>query len=240
MVDPVRLQKFLAAAGVCSRRKAEKMILQRRVAVNGNIVTRLGTRLQADTDRVTVDGQAVTTVKTLVYIMLNKPVGVVTSCSHPGQRTVLDLVHVKERIYPVGRLDKDSRGLLLLTSDGGLHHRLLHPSFDHEKEYEAEVDGYIPDGALRHLADGVMLKGRRTRPAAIERLSGRRFRITLKEGRNRQVRRMVGKVGRRVINLKRVRVAGIRLGRLPEGSWRHLTAREKKLLLKAVHPDHAL
>lgn len=239
-MDPVRLQKFLAAAGVCSRRKAENLIRQGRVAVNGEIVTQLGTRVRADTDRVAVDGRPVAAGQSLVYIMLNKPVGVVSSCSHPGQQTVLDLVCVKERIYPVGRLDKDSRGLLLLTSDGHLHHRLLHPSFDHEKEYEVEVDRFIPDGALRRLAGGVKLKGRKTRPAEITRISGRRFRMVLKEGRNRQVRRMVSKVGRSVTDLKRVRVAGIRLGKLPEGSWRHLTLGERETLLKGIDTDHVL
>ncbi len=239
-MQPVRLQKFLAAAGVCSRRRAEDLIRQGRVAVNAEIVTQLGTRVRPGTDRVTVDGRPVRAAPPRMYIVLNKPVGVVSSCSHPGQRTVLDLVRVKERIYPVGRLDKDSRGLLLLTSDGALHHRLLHPSFDHEKEYEVEVDAFIPDGALRRLARGVVLSGRKTRPAKIQRISGRRFRIVLKEGRNRQVRRMVGKVGRRVVDLKRVRMAGIRLGSLPEGAWRHLTDREKKMLLEDIDTDHAL
>jgi 23S rRNA pseudouridine2605 synthase/23S rRNA pseudouridine2604 synthase len=239
-MEPVRLQKFLAAAGVCSRRKAEDLIRQGRVAVNGEIVTELGTRVRPGTHHVTVDGRPVKGGQPMVYIMLNKPVGVVSSCSHPGQRTVMDLVRVRERIYPVGRLDKDSRGLLLLTSDGSLHHRLLHPSFDHEKEYEVEVDGYISDGALRRLAGGVLLKGRKTRPAEVVRLSGRRFRIVLKEGRNRQVRRMVGKVGRRVIDLKRVRMAGIRLGSLPEGSWRHLSPHEREMLLKGMDADHAV
>lgn len=239
-MQPVRLQKFLAAAGVCSRRRAEDLIRQGRVAVNAEIVTQLGTRVRPGTDRVTVDGRHVRAAPPRMYIVLNKPVGVVSSCSHPGQRTVLDLVRVKERIYPVGRLDKDSRGLLLLTSDGALHHRLLHPSFDHEKEYEVEVDAFIPDGALRRLARGVVLSGRKTRPAKIQRISGRRFRIVLKEGRNRQVRRMVGKVGRRVVDLKRVRMAGIRLGSLPEGAWRHLTDREKKMLLEDIDTDHAL
>ena len=239
-MQPVRLQKFLAAAGVCSRRRAEDLIRQGRVAVDGEIVTRLGTKIAPDTQRVTVDAKPVSGAQPRVYIMLNKPVGVVSSCRHPGQRTVLDLVRVRERIYPVGRLDKDSRGLLLLTSDGALHHRLLHPSFDHEKEYEVEVDAFIADGALRRLAEGVVIGGRRTRPARVARISGRRFRIVLREGRNRQVRRMVGKVGRRVVDLRRVRVAGIRLGNLPEGAWRHLTDRERKMLLKDIDTDHAL
>ena len=131
----------------------------------------------------------------LIYIALNKPVDYVTSCSHPGEKVVVDLVDIAERIYPVGRLDKDSTGLLLLTNDGRIHHRLSHPSFDHEKEYDVTVARPISDGALKKMRDGLPLMGTRTRPARISRLSARRFRIVLQEGKNRQIRRMVRKVG---------------------------------------------
>jgi len=233
-MEPMRLQKYLSAAGVCSRRKAEVLIAAGRVSINGETVARMGTRVDPRTDRVRVDGRAVRLQRKQIYIALHKPVGVVTSCSHPGERTVLDLVDVGQRVYPVGRLDKDSTGLLLLTNDGRLHHGLLHPSFDHEKEYEVRVDRVIADGALRHLAKGVVLKGRRTQPARVRRLSGRVFRIILTEGRNRQVRRMVRKVGCRVTSLKRVRVACIQIGDLPAGSWRYLTAEEQNRLLKGI------
>lgn len=233
-MEPMRLQKYLSAAGVCSRRKAEVLIAAGRVSINGETVARMGTRVDPRTDRVRVDGRAVRLQRKQIYIALHKPAGVVTSCSHPGERTVLDLVDVGQRVYPVGRLDKDSTGLLLLTNDGRLHHGLLHPSFDHEKEYEVRVDRVIADGALRHLAKGVVLKGRRTQPARVRRLSGRVFRIILTEGRNRQVRRMVRKVGCRVTSLKRVRVACIQIGDLPAGSWRYLTAEEQNRLLKGI------
>ncbi len=233
-MEPMRLQKYLSAAGVCSRRKAEVLIAAGRVSINGETVARMGTRVDPRTDRVRVDGRVVRLRRKQIYIALHKPAGVVTSCSHPGERTVLDLVDVGQRVYPVGRLDKDSTGLLLLTNDGRLHHGLLHPSFDHEKEYEVRVDRVIADGALRHLAKGVVLKGRKTQPAMVRRLSGRVFRIILTEGRNRQVRRMVRKVGCRVTSLKRVRVACIQIGDLPEGSWRYLTAEEQNRLLKGI------
>jgi 23S rRNA pseudouridine2605 synthase/23S rRNA pseudouridine2604 synthase len=145
---------------------------------------------------------------------------------------VVDLVDLPHRVYPIGRLDKDSVGLLLLTNDGRLHHQLSHPSFDHEKEYEVTVQHPIADGVLHRLARGVDLEGVKTRQARVKRLSGRRFRIVLKEGRNRQIRRMVSKMGHNVVRLKRIRMANVRLGNLPSGNWRHLTAAEKKKLLK--------
>lgn len=230
----MRLQKYLSAAGVCSRRHGETYILQGRVRVNGQVVTVLGTRVDPQTDRIEVDGRPVAVETRLLYIALNKPKGCVTSCDHAGEQVVADLIDLPQRLFPVGRLDKDSTGLLLMTNDGRLHHRLAHPSFDHEKEYEVTVERPIADGALNHLAEGVMLKGTRTRPAKIQRLSGRRFRIVLKEGRNRQIRRMVRNVGHQVIRLKRVRVANIRLGSLPPGAWRHLTEKEKNKLLKNI------
>jgi pseudouridine synthase len=233
-MDAIRIQKYLSSAGICSRRKAESYIRAGRVRVNGQTVTVLGTKIDPHKDRIEVDGRPVGAPAQKLYIALNKPKGYVTSCDHPGQDLVVDLVDLPDRIYPVGRLDKDSVGLLLLTNDGRLHHRLSHPSFDHEKEYEVSVKHPIDDGTLAHLSRGVVLKGGRTRPARVERLSGHRFRIVLKEGRNRQIRRMVRKMGHEVIRLKRIRVANIRLGRLPTGAWRHLTPAEKNTLLNGI------
>jgi pseudouridine synthase len=242
-MEPVRLQKWLASAGVCSRRRGEALILEGRVAVNGAVVTQLGVKIDPDTDRVAVDGVAVAAAQDpLVYIILNKPRGVVTSCEQEGVPVVVDLVDCDTRIYPVGRLDNDSTGLVLLTNDGRLHHGLLHPSFDHEKEYEVTVARPIPDGALQHMAAGMPLMGTRTRPALVRRTAGRRFRITLQEGKNRQIRRMVRKVGNHVVRLKRVRMASLRLGNLKEGQWRHLTTREVAGLLRTLPggtPSHA-
>jgi 23S rRNA pseudouridine2605 synthase/23S rRNA pseudouridine2604 synthase len=230
----MRLQKFLSGAGACSRRKGEAYIRAGRVSVNGKIVTELGTKIDPQIDRIELNGQPVTLSQDLIYMALNKPRGYIASCTRDRyeDNIVLDLIDIRQRIYPVGRLDKDSTGLLILTNDGKLHHRLSHPSFDHEKEYEVTVEKPLGDGALRKMAHGVPMMGTKTRPARIKRQSARRFRITLQEGKNRQIRRMVGKVGGRVIKLKRLRVANIKLGNLAEGNWRYLTAKEKKDLIQ--------
>ncbi len=230
----MRLQKFLSAAGVCSRRHGEVFIRAGRVRVNGRPATVLGSQVDPEKDRIEVDGRIVTLQERYVYIALHKPKGVVTSCSHAGETVVTDLIDLPQRLFPVGRLDKDSTGLLLLTNDGRIHHRLSHPSFDHEKEYEVAVERPIPDSVLDHLAAGIVLKGAPTRSAKVRRLSGLRFKIVLREGRNRQIRRMVRAVGYRVVRLKRIRVANIRLSNLPIGAWRHLTAGEEKALLKSL------
>ena len=230
-MNEVRLQKFLSAAGVCSRRKGEELIVTGKVAVNGETVVELGTKIDPDQDQVEVDGITIQPVHTLIYIALNKPEDYVTSCSHPGEKVVVDLVDISERIYPVGRLDKDSTGLLLLTNDGRIHHRLSHPSFDHEKEYDVTVARPISNGALKKMSDGLPLMGTKTRPARITRISPRRFRMVLQEGKNRQIRRMVRKVGNEVTRLQRKRFAGIKLGNLPPGKWRHLSPSEKKSLV---------
>jgi len=229
----MRLQKFLSGAGVCSRRKGEVHIRYGRVTVNGKTVTELGTKVDPQIDRIEINGQQIKPNHDLIYIALNKPKGYIASCTRnrAEEKIVLDLIDVHRRIYPVGRLDKDTTGLLILTNDGKLHHRLLHPSFNHEKKYEVTVDRPLADGALRKLAQGLPMMGIKTRTAKINRLSARRFQITLQEGKNRQIRRMVRKVGGRVSKLKRVRVANIHLGRMAEGSWRYLTQKEKTDLL---------
>ena len=230
----MRLQKFLSAAGVCSRRKGEEYIKAGRVTVNSQIVVELGTKVDSTADLVQVDGKPVQFSQPLIYIALHKPIEFVTSCDHPGEKIVLDLVDINRRVYPIGRLDKDSTGLLLLTNDGRLHHKLSHPSFDHEKEYDVTVTKPITDGALRKMAQGLPMMGTQTRPARVQRVSARRFRIVLQEGKNRQVRRMVRKIGNQVAGLKRVRVANIKLGRLAPGAWRHLDDKEQRELLKIL------
>ena len=230
----MRLQKFLSRAGICSRRKGEAYIKAGWVKVNGKIVTELGVKVDPERDVVEVDSDAIQSDDPPTYIALNKPRGFVSSCHQQNEKIVLDLLDISERVYPIGRLDKDSTGLLLLTNDGHLHHRLSHPSFNHEKEYEVAVAKPLPEGALRKLAKGLPMMGTRTRPARVKRISARRFRIVLREGKNRQIRRMVRKVGGQVTHLKRIRIANIKLDNLPSGSWRHLTKTEKENLLKSL------
>ena len=228
----IRLQKFLSAAGFCSRRHGEELIVSGRVKVNGVVVKELGTKIDPENDIVEVGGNRIETKKDLIYIALNKPKGYVTTCSRERDKIVLDLVDIPERVYPIGRLDKDSSGLLLLTNDGRLHNMLSHPSFDHEKEYDVLVSRPVPDEALGKMAAGIHLLGSRTRTAQVKRISPVRFRIVLKEGRNRQIRRMVEEVGNRVKELKRIRISNVKLGTLKEGCWRYLSEKEKKELLK--------
>jgi pseudouridine synthase len=227
----MRVQKWLSDSGQCSRRQGERLIRAGRVSVNGRIVTVLGTKIDPETDRVEVNGRPISGSEEKIYIALNKPRGFVSSCRHGNENLVIDLVDVPQRIFPVGRLDKESTGLLLLTNDGSLHHCLSHPSFDHEKEYEVTVDGHISDNALKYMAKGMPLKGVRTREAQVSRVSDIKFRIILKEGRNRQIRRMVRKVGHQVIELNRIRIANVFLGDLATGAWRYLAPVEKKKLL---------
>jgi len=224
----IRLQKFLSSAGFCSRREGERYIAAGRVKINGGVVRELGVKVDPEKDRVEVEGKRIDPEEPPVFVVLHKPRGYVTSCQQTGDKIVLDLVDIDTRIYPVGRLDKDSTGLLILTNDGSLHHKLLHPSFDHEKEYDVIVNSPISDVALNKMRRGIPIMGSRTRPADVTRMSSKRFRIVIREGKNRQIRRMVRKVGNRVAKLKRIRVANIRLGELPEGKWRPLTEKEKK------------
>lgn len=223
----IRLQKFLSSAGLCSRREGERYIAAGRVKINGVVVRELGTKVDPEKDRVEFKGKHIELKDPPVFIVLHKPRGYVTSCRQKDDKIVLDLVDIDTRIYPVGRLDKDSTGLLILTNDGSLHHKLLHPSYDHEKEYDVTVNSPISEIALNKMRSGLPLMESRTRPADVTRISSRRFRIIIKEGKNRQIRRMVRKVGNRVVKLKRIRVANIKLGALPEGKWRTLTEKEK-------------
>ncbi|PIE70794.1 MAG: pseudouridine synthase [Deltaproteobacteria bacterium] len=234
----VRLQKFLSEAGVCSRREGETRIRNGRVAVNGLVVTEMGRKIDPLADTVTVDGKPVKRTDTHVYLAMNKPTGVLTTCKHrhPGDRIILDFLDIPQRVVPVGRLDKQSSGLILLTNDGALHHQLSHPSFDHEKEYRVTAGERLSERALKQLETGVVIQGKKTRKARVFRETDRRFRMVLREGRNRQIRRMVKCVGSRVEQLERIRIVNIRLGRLAPGTWRHLTRDEVDVLLKQVRP----
>jgi len=230
----VRLQKFLSSAGVCSRRQGEEYIKKGYVKVNGEVVIELGTKVDPTCDRIEIDRELIKEAQNRVYIVLNKPEGYVTSCKQPEDKIVLDLIDIPERIFPVGRLDKASTGLLILTNDGLLHHRISHPSHDHEKEYEVVLAKPIPTGALKKMEKGLPMMSTKTRSAKIEKISPTRFRIVLREGKNNQIRRMVRKVGNRVIRLKRIRISNIRLATLAEGQWRYLTEKEKKGLINML------
>src|SRR5437764_10010232 len=216
----VRLNAYLARAGVASRRGADELIKAGRVTVNGE-PGQLNTFVQSR-DRVAVDGERVA-LQRLAYVLLHKPAGVVTTARDPGGRpTVVDLVPAEPRVVPVGRLDADTTGALLLTNDGELAHRLAHPRYEVEKVYVADVEGEPSDEALRLLAGGVELEDGRTAPAKARRLGPSRLELTLHEGRNRQVKRMCEAVGHPVRRLHRRAYAGLPLGNLRPGKWRAL------------------
>lgn len=229
-----RLQKVLAAAGFGSRRVCEDLIADGRVTVNGEVAV-LGRRVDPETTRIEVDGVPVAVRPGLVYYLLNKPAGVVTTASDPhGRQTVLDLVPPEPRVFPVGRLDADTEGLLLLTNDGDLAHRLTHPSFGIEKEYLAEIEGQPTAGELRRLRTGIDLEDGRTAPAKASLVQDRALRLVIHEGRNRQVRRMCAAIGHPVLRLVRVRIGPLADRDLPPGRYRVLTREEVQALQAAV------
>ena len=231
-----RLQKYLAAMGVASRRACEQLIAEGRVRVNGETVTSPGTKITPGADTVAVDGRVLADVPRLRYILLYKPVGYICSAAdEKGRRTVLDLLDgVTERVYPVGRLDYDTSGALLLTNDGELTNRLLHPSHEVEKTYLAQVEGEPEQRALERLRKGVRLDDGMTAPAKVRRKRSRDGRfwleLTIHEGRNRQVRRMLEAVGHPVQHLKRTKLDFLDLAGLTPGAWRELTADEVRRL----------
>ena len=231
----MRLQKYLAMCSVASRRASEEIILAGRVSVNGKIVTELGTKV-SDGDVVAVDGKEIKEEKQKIYIMLNKPAGCVTTVSDDrGRDTIMEYVSdIPERIYPVGRLDYNTEGLIFLTNDGDLAYSLTHPKYEKEKVYEALVKGIVLHGAVDKLIRGVYIDGKKTAPAKAEVIEHRRntslIRICIHEGRNRQIRKMCDAVGHSVIALRRVAVDGIEIGNLEPGRWRHLTRTEVERL----------
>lgn len=234
-----RLQKVLAHLGYGSRRTCEELIVAGRVTVNDE-VAHLGQRIDPDFDQVTVDGSAVSVRPGLVYYLLNKPTGTVTTASDPqGRRTVLDLVPDEPRVHTVGRLDYDTEGLLLITNDGELTHRLTHPSFGIEKEYLAHVEGTPSPATLRRLREGIELDDGMTSPAKASMAQPGVLRLVIHEGRNRQVRRMCEAVGHPVLRLVRVRIGPISDRQLRPGVWRELTSAEVRALHAAVvaHDD---
>ncbi|HEY4610454.1 MAG TPA: pseudouridine synthase [Ilumatobacteraceae bacterium] len=227
-----RLQKVLAVRGWGSRRVCEDLISAGRVTVNGEVAV-LGRRVDVDTDRVEVDGAPIGVKPGLVYYLLNKPPGVVTTSSDThGRPTVVEMVPAEPRVYPVGRLDMETEGLLLLTNDGELAQRLTHPSHGVEKEYLAEVSGgNVAQGKLRRLRDGIELEDGVTAPAKVSQPTPGVLRLTISEGRNRQVRRMCEAIGHPVERLVRVRIGSLRDATLGPGEWRPLTSGEVQTLV---------
>lgn len=232
--DGERLQKVLSRAGLGSRRTCDDLIAAGRVTVNGEVAV-LGRRVDPEADRVEVDGVPVGVRAGLVHYLLNKPRGVVTTASDPhADRTVVELVPAEPRVFPVGRLDADTEGLLLLTNDGDLTHRLTHPSFGVEKEYLAHVEGEPTPAEIRRLREGVELEDGITAPAKAALTGPNILTITIHEGRNRQVRRMCDAIGHPVIRLVRTRIGPIVDRTLKPGEWRALTLDEVRSLEKAV------
>ena len=227
----MRLQKYLALSGVASRRSAEKMIADGRVSVDGEVITEMGVQVEIGQD-IRVDGKLVTPEPEKKYIMYHKPAGEVTTASDPeGRATVLDKFRdYPVRLYPVGRLDYDSEGLLLLTNDGDLTERMLHPSMEVEKTYLARVSNELTIEEARRLERGVMVDGRKTARAKVRILGVKGLYtdilVTIHEGRNRQVRKMVEQVGHQVVMLRRIRFGPLKLEDLPRGMWRELTEEE--------------
>lgn len=218
----IRLQKHLADCGIASRRNSEKLIVEGLVKVNGKIITELGSKVDNEKDIVEYQNKVIKPQNKLVYILLNKPAGYVTSLKHEGKKTILDLVKVKERVFPVGRLDEYSEGLLIMTNDGDLAYRLTHPKFEHEKEYLAELFNSATAEQIKELSHGIVIEGQRTWPAKIKKISEHSFSITIHEGRNRQVRRMCLALGLKIKSLRRVRIGSLILGSLGAGKWRYL------------------
>jgi 23S rRNA pseudouridine2605 synthase/23S rRNA pseudouridine2604 synthase len=234
-MEKMRLQKYLSQSGLASRRKAEEYIEKGLVRVNGVKVKKLGSKIDPAIDKVTVEDRVIEERNRMIYIIIHKPREVVTTNPQSGEIDVLQLVKgVGERIFPIGRLDKDSSGLLILTNDGALANRLMHPRYEHEKEYLITTVQEVSEGALDRLRQGVMVLGQKTLPPKIKRISSHRFQIILKEGKNRQIRRMFEKIGVKVDRLKRVRIENVRLGELAPGQWRYLNESEKNKLLQRV------
>lgn len=224
----VQLNKYIADSGVCSRRKAAELIKDGKVKVNGEIVKESGRRIDEQRHSVEIQGKGVinhsSKEKKSLYIMLNKPRGFVcTTRKFKGEKNVLDLIKAKERIFPVGRLDKDSEGLLILTNDGEFANRMIHPRYEHEKEYEVLVDKEIKENEMEKLKNGIKDDGEELRVKQAKRIAKNKLKIILTEGKKRHIRRMLRMLGYETVHLRRVRMGDIKLGGLKVGKWKHIT-----------------
>jgi 23S rRNA pseudouridine2604 synthase len=225
----MRLNKYIAETGVCSRREADKWIESGRVRCNGQVAV-LGTQV-ADGDEIRVDGKPLGAKKQQIYIALNKPVGIVCTTEPDIADNIIEFIGHRERIFPVGRLDKDSEGLILLTNDGDIVNEILRSENNHEKEYVVTVDRTITDLSLNMMASGVKIMGEMTKRSKVSRIGPNSFRIILTQGLNRQIRRMCSALGYKVQRLKRIRIMNVKLGSLDTGKWRYLSASELAGLL---------
>ena len=222
----MRLNKFLSTSGICSRRKADELIINGEISVNDKTINELGFKISRD-DIVKYKGNLVKLNNNLEYILINKPIGYTSTVKDRfAEKTVIDLIKNNNRIYPVGRLDKDSRGLLLLTNDGDLTYKLTHPSNNIEKTYIVKVNKPPSDDELKLLRKGVVIEEKKTKEAFIERIDSNSFIIKISEGRNRQIRKMFESINYKVIDLKRIAIGNIQLGNLKEGSFRKLSNSE--------------
>lgn len=228
MTENIRLNKYLSDIGVCSRRAADRLAQEGKITVNG-IAAQPGMRVTPQDD-IRVEGKPVRKEEKKVYLALNKPRGIVCTAEKREKNNIIDYVNYPLRIYPVGRLDKDSEGLILLTNDGAIVNGMMRARNRHEKEYQVKVDRAFDSGFLERMTQGVPILDTVTRPCRIRRTGSDTFVIILTQGLNRQIRRMCEALGYRVVRLKRVRIMNIRLGRLPCGKWRELTSEELRVL----------
>lgn len=228
----LRINKFISETGVCSRREADKLVTEGRVTING-IKAELGSQAEQGDD-VRIDGRSLGAQKKHVYIALHKPVGITSTTERHIKGNIVDFVGHRERIFPIGRLDKDSEGLILMTNDGDVVNPILRSEGKHEKEYIVTVDKPVTSGFLHEMSQGVHILGSMTLPCKIKRIGTSTFNIILTEGRNRQIRRMCEAFGYKVLRLKRVRIMNIQLGDLAKGKWRDLTEDEKRVLFEDI------
>jgi 23S rRNA pseudouridine2604 synthase len=230
--ESMRINKFISEKGICSRREADRLIEQKRVTING-IVALMGSVVQ-EGDAVKVDNKPLKSREKFVYLVLNKPVGIVSTTETKERDTIIDFMNYPKRIFPIGRLDKDSEGLILLTSDGDIVNKILRAGNNHEKEYIVRVDKPINQNFINSMASGVRILGTVTKKCRVELLTKYTFRIILTEGMNRQIRRMCEAFGYQVLKLKRIRIMNIRLEDLPTGAWRYVSPEEMEDLNQLI------
>ncbi|HYE12353.1 MAG TPA: 23S rRNA pseudouridine(2604) synthase RluF [Patescibacteria group bacterium] len=230
--NPMRINKFISEKGICSRREADKLIEQKRVTINGNIA-QIGSVVDIG-DEIKIDNKLLKPREDFVYLALNKPVGIVSTTDTREKDNIVDFMNYPKRIFPIGRLDKDSEGLILLTSDGDIVNKILRAGNNHEKEYIVRVDKPITQGFINGMSNGVKILGTITKKCKVELLSKYTFRIILTEGMNRQIRRMCEVFGYQVLKLKRIRIMNIHLEDMPTGAWRYLTSKEMQDLNKLI------